>query len=276
MSSDMISVFTKENLNMYLKELGKEFRKLNGTGMSAEIVLIGGAAILASYDFREMTTDIDAVIHASSSIKDAINRVGDKYDLPNSWLNSDFTHTGSYSAKLDEISVYYKTFSNVLCVRTVAAEYLIAMKLRSGRKYKNDLSDVIGILYEHKKQGNPLSLESISAAIEKLYGGWQTISADSKAFIETAFAAGDYERFYADSVAQEKQSREVLISFEKNYPGVTTESNANDILASLKAKRPSLHQQLQELPSEAQKKDQQKIATQAQPQRKTGKRRDRR
>jgi len=43
--------FTKENLNTYLKELGKEFRKLNGKKMPAEIILIGGAAILASYGF---------------------------------------------------------------------------------------------------------------------------------------------------------------------------------------------------------------------------------
>lgn len=29
--------FTKENLDMYLKELAKEFRKLNGKTMPAEI-----------------------------------------------------------------------------------------------------------------------------------------------------------------------------------------------------------------------------------------------
>lgn len=276
MSSDMTAVFTKENLNLYLKELGKEFRKLNGTSMTAEIILIGGAAILASYGFREMTTDIDAVINASSAMKDAINRVGDKYGLPNGWLNSDFTRTGSYSAKLDEISVYYKTFSNVLCVRTVTAEYLVAMKLRSGRKYKNDLSDVIGILYEHQKEGCPLSMESISAAIEKLYGGWQTVPADSKAFIEAAFDAGDYERFYADIVAQEKLSKDALIGFERDYPGVTTESNVNDILASLKAKRPSIRKRLQVLSGEAQNVNQQKKPTQSKQERKRAKNREER
>ena len=57
---------------MYLKELGKEFRKLNGKKMPAEIVLIGGAAILANYGFRESTYDIDAVILASSAMKDAL------------------------------------------------------------------------------------------------------------------------------------------------------------------------------------------------------------
>ena len=32
------NVFTKENLNNYLKELAKEYRKLGGKGMPAEIV----------------------------------------------------------------------------------------------------------------------------------------------------------------------------------------------------------------------------------------------
>ena len=118
--SEQSTTFTKENLDTFLKELGKTFRKLNGTSMPAEIILIGGAAILACYGFREMTTDVDAVIIASSAMKDAINCFGDKFGLPNGWLNSYFTHTSSYSPKLNEVSVYYKTFSNVLRVRAVS------------------------------------------------------------------------------------------------------------------------------------------------------------
>lgn len=83
MSSENSNYFTKENLNTYLKELGKEYKKINGKSMPAEIILIGGAAILANYGFREMTTDVDAVIHAVSSMKEAVNHVGDKYNLPN-------------------------------------------------------------------------------------------------------------------------------------------------------------------------------------------------
>ena len=75
--------------------------------MPTEIMLVGGAAILTNYGFRDMTTDIDAVIHAASSMKDAINRVGDKFHLPNGWLNAYFMRTGSYSPKLDK----YKKFS---------------------------------------------------------------------------------------------------------------------------------------------------------------------
>ena len=229
--------FTKENLDTYLKELAKEFRRLNGKRVPAEIVLVGGAAILTNYGFRDMTTDIDAIIHAASSMKDAINHVGDKFDLPNGWLNADFMHTGSYSPKLDEFSVYYKSFYGVLSVRTIAAEYLIAMKLRSGRKYKNDLSDVIGILAEHEKKGEPITFEKIDAAVENLYGGWDSFPKDSKSFIVDALKNGDFENIYSSVKNDEIESKDILVDFEQDYAGVAKESNINDILKMLKEKR---------------------------------------
>lgn len=237
MSSDKKIFFTKENLDTYLKELAKEFRKINGKSMPAEIILIGGAAILVNYGFRDMTTDVDAIIHATSSMKEAINRVGDKYELPNGWLNADFMHTGSYSPKLDEFSVHYKTYSNVLNIRTIESEYLIAMKLRSGRKYKNDLSDIIGILAEHEKNGAPIALADVDKAVNELYGGWGDFPEDSKMFIEEAIKNGNYEQVYTSTNAEEKRSKEILIGFEEDYPGVTNESNINDILKNLKDRK---------------------------------------
>ncbi len=234
MSSDS---FTKENLDTYLKELAKEFRKINGKSTAAEIVLVGGAAVLTNYGFRDMTTDIDAVIHAASSMKDAINHVGDKFSLPNGWLNADFMHTGSYSPKLDEVSVHYKDFYGVLSVRVISSEYLIAMKLRAGRKYKNDLSDVIGILAEHQKKNAPITLEKINIAVEKLYGGWGDFPVDSKPFIEDAFKTGDFENVYKSVKNEELESKDILVGFEKDYPKVAKESNINEILNTLKEKR---------------------------------------
>ena len=147
--------FSKDNIDGYLKALGKEYRKRAGKGMKAELILVGGAAILVNYGFRDTTTDVDALIQAASSMKDAINHVGDTFGLPNGWLNEDFAQTVSFSPKLVEYSTHYRTYANVLEVRTIAAEYLIAMKLRSGRQYKNDLSDVLGILAEHEKRNQP-------------------------------------------------------------------------------------------------------------------------
>ena len=113
MSSDS-SVFTGENLNDYLKAVAKEYKKMGGKAMPAELILIGGAAVIANYGFREMTTDIDAIIHAASVMKDAINLVGDQYHLQNGWLNTDFMRTASYSPKLDQYSTYYRTFGGCL------------------------------------------------------------------------------------------------------------------------------------------------------------------
>ena len=226
--------FTKNNLDFYLKELAKEYKKLNGKSMPAEIVLVGGAAVLANYGFRDMTTDIDAVIHAASSLKDAINRVGDKYGLPNRWLNPDFIKTDSYSPKLDEISVYYKSFYGVLSVRIVSDEYLIAMKLRSGRRYKNDLSDILGILDEHKKCGFRIGFEQIEAAVFKLYGGWDVISEYSQSFIKTALAKEKYEQDYIEIKKGEKDNKALLAQFEQDYPKVLKTNNLNEVLEGLK------------------------------------------
>ena len=229
--------FTKENLNTYLKELGKEFRKLNGISIPAEIILIGGAAILAQYDFREMTYDIDAVILASSAMKEAVNRVGDKFQLPNGWLNMDFKKTKSYSDKLSEVSIYYKTFSNILTIRTIAAEYLIAMKLMSGRQYKNDLSDIAGILWENQKSGKPISKEAIDKAVCFLYGGWEEIKEETKAVLNAAFEGGNFETLYYQSRESEKHSKEILLDFDKDYPNALKEENISSILEKARRRR---------------------------------------
>ena len=236
MSSEPISVFTKDNLDTYLKELAKEYRKLNRKTLPVEIILVGGAAILTNYGFREATTDIDAIIHASSSMKDAINRISDRFDLPNGWLNADFMRTASYSPKLNEYSVFYRKFANVLNVRTVSSEYLVAMKLRSGRKYKNDLSDILGILAEHEKRGCPLTLDAIKQAVINLYGDWTVISDDAKNFLTSALDSTNPVQLYRSVRSEEQRSKESLIEFEQKYPNVTTTENVDSILSTLKSK----------------------------------------
>jgi len=229
--------FTKENLNTYLKELGKEFRKLNGTKVPAEIVLIGGAAILAHYGFRETTYDIDAIILSSAAMKEAANHVGDKLGLPSGWLNTDFMNTRSYSDRLSEVSVYYKTFSNILTVRIVSAEYLIAMKLMSGREYKFDLSDIAGILLEHERSGNPISRERIESAVTKLYGGFDSIPSASRKLLDDAFTNGDYDKVYHALRESEKEAKEALLKFGHAYPGELKGENISTILDRAKQKR---------------------------------------
>ena len=231
------TTFTKENLDRYLSLLAKEYRKRNGTQMRAEIILIGGAAVLTNYGFRDMTYDIDAIIRASSSMKDAINVVGDELGLPNGWLNSDFTKTASYSPKLLQYSKFYKRFGYVLEVRTISREYLVAMKLMSGRKYKNDLSDIIGILYEEQEKGNPISIEQISDAVCNLYGDLGNLPQDSRDFLSEIMNTSNIENLYKFYRANEISAKESLIDFEKNCPNIVTTDNVNDIIKQLQERK---------------------------------------
>lgn len=229
--------FTKDNLDNYLKELAKEFRKINGRGAAAEVILVGGAAVLAGYDFREITVDIDAIIRTNASMKSAINNVGDNFNLKNGWLNNDFVKTDSYSPKLVEHSKPYKTFGGVISVRMVSAEYLMAMKLSSFRPYKKDQSDVLGILTYHTKTGNPLPLEKIKQAAIELYGSWNAISMEAQKFIELAYSTDNLEQLYRDTVLKEEEAKRLLVDFEEQYEGVLNADNLNDVLAALRAQQ---------------------------------------
>jgi hypothetical protein len=228
--------FTKETLEHYLKELAKEFRRRNHKAVSAEIILIGGASMLINYGFRDMTYDVDAIIHAESSMKDAINAVGDRYSLPNGWLNTDFRRTKSYTPRLIEVSSYYKTFSNVVFIRTVTSEYLIAMKLMSGRKYKNDQSDIVGILREHQLRNAPISFDQIDAAVCKLYGDWSEIPAHSKEFINIVIMVEDYNALYLQCRNEEIESKEILLDIQEKYPALSNQDDLDNILSKAKKK----------------------------------------
>ena len=231
------NTFTKDNLDLYLKELAKEFKRLNGKKMPAEIILIGGAAILANYNFRESTSDMDAIIYASSAMKDAIHNVAEKYQLPSDWLNCDFMRTSSYSPNLIKVSKYYRTFSNVVSIRTISAEYLIAMKLKSARKYKNDLSDIVGILKEHKENNQPITFERIDRAIIELYGSWSDIAEEAVAFIKEVTKEDiNYDDYFLEKKKDENENRLILLDFEEKYPKVLKNDNLENILQIIKKK----------------------------------------
>ena len=235
MSADV--VFTKENLDVYLSRLAKAFRKLNGKKIPAELILIGGASVLVNYGFREMTYDIDALIHASSAMKDAINQVGDELGLPNGWLNSDFVKTKSFSPKLSQYSKYYKKFGYILEVRTISREYLVAMKLMSGRLYKNDRSDIIGILKEEENNGNPITIDMIETAVTNLYDSWDNLPEDSKIFIKEIFDNGRLDISYEACRKNEINARKSLVEFDKKYPGATNTDNVSEIIKILNKRK---------------------------------------
>ena len=228
--------FTKTNLEYYLKELAKEYKR-RGKGTPAEMILVGGASVLLNYEFRMASYDIDADYGAPSVMKEAINAVGDKFGLPNGWVNTDFKKTASYSPKIVQYSEYYKTFSGVLTIRTVKAEYLVAMKLVSGRQYKKDLSDIAGIVLEQQKAGKPLRYEAIDKAVRHLYGGWQNVSDYAKKVLDRVLFSDQLEQLYISLSEDEAEAKEALAEMDTKYPNVIKQDNVNEIIAALRSKK---------------------------------------
>lgn len=230
--------FTKENLDLYLKELAKEYRK-RAHGVHAELILIGGASVLVNYGFREMTYDIDAIYTASSVMKEAVNAVGDRLGLPVGWLNTDFMRTDSYTPRLLQYSTYYRTYSNVLEIRTVRAEYLLAMKLVSGRRYKKDLSDVVGILYEQARRGEPLTCEQIDRAVVDLYGSWDRINDYTKNLLMKALETPDLENLFLEQCEDEAEAKTAILEIERRYPKAVSKDNVDEVIEAALARKNS-------------------------------------
>ena len=228
--------FSKKQLDTYLTALGKAFRKLSKGKTEAELILVGGASILINYSFREATNDADAIILAASVMDDAIRHVGDKFALTPGWLNTNFNKTTSYTPKLREFSKPYRTFSGVLHVRTVADEYLVAMKLMAGRQYKHDLSDIAGILYEHEKNNTPLNKTQIINALNTLYEN-RPLPDITKQLLNDIFNHKDLQGAYNELRKQEEEARDFLRIFNNEYPNTLTADTVDNVLEQIKQRK---------------------------------------
>jgi hypothetical protein len=70
------------------------------------------------------------------------------------------------------------------------------MKLMAARTYKNDFSDVVGIVLEQRKQEKPLTIEDIKRASVGLYDAYERLPEKSRSFIEEVFACRDLQALY--------------------------------------------------------------------------------
>ena len=225
-----------DNIDFYLNEFSKEFKRLTKRKGKIEIILVGGASALINYSFRNSTYDIDAIMFEKSVSKEALNRIADKYNLPNDWLNYDFEKSSSYSDKLILHSKYYKTFANCVDVRTVAGPYLIAMKLKSGRSYKHDLSDIVGIVLSEKKMNNNITYEEVVSCFEEMYGNINIVDErllrDLKR--QTELDVNQLQEKYDELCLLENDNRRLLLEFNELYNIRPDKDKVNETIESFK------------------------------------------
>jgi len=239
-SSDK-TLITKENAYSILKAFAKEYKKQRGMSAPVEVIIVGGGSILLNYGFRDVTQDFDVMVQSMELINNIANRVADLYNLPDNWLNTGFMHTASYSDKLREVSKHFCTFNNgSLEFRTVNEEYLIAMKMVSAREYRNDISDIVGILIHMKDASEDFLMERIDYAIGFLYGKREDIIKDDiyakvKEYIERS--VHELKKEYDALTQMENQTRQELIAINEKYQGVVKEESIDKVIEGLRRRK---------------------------------------
>ncbi len=104
------------------------------------------------------------------------------------------------------------------------------MKLMSGRRYKKDLSDIVGILNEQKRIEKPLDYNKIDRAVRDLYDSWNGISVYTTEVLKAALESENLEELFEEQVREEEASRQEVLRIQKYDKTKITGSNIDDII----------------------------------------------
>lgn len=127
-----------ELLDRLNAELGK-------TGATAELYVVGGAAMMLEYDGGRRTVDIDDTVQENAfdvqAAAEAISK--DESDIDIDWLNDHAYHMGYLPTASDEEArnSYQGTHPKVQCA---SPKRMLAMKMYAGRK--EDASDLMKLM----------------------------------------------------------------------------------------------------------------------------------
>ena len=132
--SDAGPLLDRKAIENAFRRLGE---RLARRGLTADVYIVGGAALALAYDARRTTRDIDAVFQPHGAVLEEAWAVADELGLPRWWLN-------------DQASVYVagggdaqapRVFEHPgLRVSAASAEHPLAMKVLAARR--RDVEDI--------------------------------------------------------------------------------------------------------------------------------------
>jgi Nucleotidyltransferase of unknown function (DUF6036) len=111
--------------------------ELEGRGVSAEMYVVGGAAIALAFDERRATRDVDAVFEPKAVVYEAAAVVAEKLELPGGWLND---AVKGFLAGSDPAAAPVLDLPGLRCL-AASPEILLALKVLAHR-VGEDESDV--------------------------------------------------------------------------------------------------------------------------------------
>ena len=126
-------MLTKRDLLLAISHLATELSPRTG---HAELVVVGGGALILLYDAREGTHDLDVlIVSKKTEVLRAAKRTAEALALPDDWLNE---AAKGYIHHVSRGRVLYRT--RTLLVRAVDPAQLLAMKLMAWRD-EQDIAD---------------------------------------------------------------------------------------------------------------------------------------
>jgi hypothetical protein len=150
--------------------------ELERRGVSAEMYVVGGAAIALAFDERRSTRDVDAVFEPKSAVYEAAASVGEDLGLPVGWLND---AVKGFLVGDDPAAAPVLDLPGLRCL-TASPQTLLALKVLAHRVGEDE--DDLRLL------ARELGLESadeVLAIAERTYG--ERLDPAARFFVEQIF-----------------------------------------------------------------------------------------
>ncbi len=146
----MAGLFSKDDI---LRGLRRIDEIACAAGVTIDLAIYGGAALVLVFDMREATRDVDAVVKGDPTFaRKAAKQVADELGWNDDWLNDGVKGFLSNHERLQGLDEFVGTADGGLRIYTPAPEYLFAMKCMAmrpeGIEGSHDISD-IEMLAEH-------------------------------------------------------------------------------------------------------------------------------
>jgi hypothetical protein len=164
------------NRDEILAALAALAAELQRRGVSAEMYVVGGAAIALAFDERRATRDIDAVFEPKNAVYEAAAVIAERLGLPGGWLND---AVKGFLAGEDPAAVPVLELPGLRCL-TASPEILLALKVLAHRigEDEEDLRLLAGELGLE-------TAEQVLAVAERTYG--DRLDPAARFFVEELF-----------------------------------------------------------------------------------------
>ncbi len=160
---EMMSI-EKVSKELFLEILEVLDQKLEENRLELTLNLYGGTVMMACFDARPATRDIDALFETSPLIDNILADIAETYDLHKDWINQDIKEPLKY-LKQENLNEIY-AFKN-LRVLAPSAEQMLAMKILSARTEPyRDFSDAEYLIKYLKLE----TLEQVLSIFDKYIG----------------------------------------------------------------------------------------------------------